>query len=157
MSRSSQVARNLEARIDIAAPPHQVWSVIADLRRMPEFSPQCRRTFVLGQIRTGARMVNLNREGWKVWPTSAQIVRFEPDTALAFRMKENHTVWSFELTPSPTGTTLVQRRDASAGIPTLGITLLDVMFGSQDAFDTILTDGMNTTLKRIKQAVEALT
>lgn len=147
---------DLEATIDIAAAPDRVWRVVGDLRRMPEFSPQCRKTFILGEPREGATMININRDGNRYWwPTTARIVRLEPNRAIAFRMSQNHTVWSFELTPSGGGTTLVQRRDVSAGVPSAIRKVLAIGFGSENKFESVLIDGMNATLAKVKAAVEA--
>lgn len=147
--------RNLEATIDIAAPPEQVWAVVADLRRMPEFSPQCIRMFVIGgEIGVGARTINLNRDGWKRWPTSSKVVRYEPNKAIAFRVVENHVTWSYELTATETGTTLTERRDVSEGVTTFSRKAIAVGLGGEGPFETKLEQGMSTTLSRIKAAVE---
>jgi uncharacterized protein YndB with AHSA1/START domain len=50
--------KNLDASIHIAAAPERVWSVLADLKRMPEWSPQCRRMQPLGRVRDGAYTLN---------------------------------------------------------------------------------------------------
>jgi uncharacterized protein YndB with AHSA1/START domain len=33
----------LQAQIDINAPVSKVWALVSDFRRMPQWSPQCRR------------------------------------------------------------------------------------------------------------------
>ena len=38
----------IEASIEIAAPPAAVWELVSDLRNMPRWSPQCRKTIVRG-------------------------------------------------------------------------------------------------------------
>jgi uncharacterized protein YndB with AHSA1/START domain len=149
------MSRNLNATIEIAATPERVWSVIGDPRKMPEFSPQTRRTVILsGEVGTNALMLNVNRHSWKVWPTTARIVRYEPNRALAFRMSQNHSVWSLELSPSADGTALTQRRDVSAGVPGSIRKLLGLMFRSEENFESILVEGMNSTLAKIKAAAE---
>ncbi|MET0317067.1 MAG: SRPBCC family protein, partial [Rhodococcus fascians] len=74
----------LEASTEIAASPAEVWRVVSDLSRMPEWSPQTIRMRVLGPLRVGARTINLNKHGWKVWPTTSTIVRCDPKEAIAF-------------------------------------------------------------------------
>lgn len=146
--------RDLEATIEISATPERVWSLMGDPRHMPEFSPQCRRTFLPGGARVGGLMINVNRQGWKFWPTTARITRFEPDRTLAFRMNESHAVWSFELTPSAAGTTLTQRRGESADITALSRALIDLGLGGDKSFEQTLLAGMDLTLRRIKAAAE---
>ncbi|QLY30683.1 SRPBCC family protein [Nocardia huaxiensis] len=147
--------KNLEASIDIAAPPEKVWNVVSDLKRMPEFSPQCIRMQPLGSVRTGTWTINLNKDGAKVWPTTSRIVRFEPNRALAFRMTENRTIWSFTLEPTATGTKVTQRRDVVGQVPWIIRKMIDTSLGGEQNFETGLEQGMNETLGKIKRVVEA--
>lgn len=145
----------LEATIDIAAPPSEVWQVVSDLSRMPEWSATTRRMRVLGPVREGARTVNLNKVGWKVWPTTSTVVRCDENEAIAFRMNENRTTWSYELTPTASGTTLTERRIPSAGgVPKPIAFAIDKLFGGTANFEDQLTESMNDSLARIKKAVE---
>ena len=148
-------AKNLEASIDIAAPPGQVWEVVSDLKRMPEWSPQCRRMQPLGKVRAGTRTINLNKQGWKYWPTTSKVVRFEPNKTIAFRVLENRSVWSFEITPNANGSTLTQRREippsGTSWISSFGI---EKALGGNTSFEVALVDGMNSTLSKIKSAAE---
>ena len=145
----------LEATIEIAAPPAKVWALVSDLRNMSRWSPQCAKTFVLGgETRVGARMINVNRRGFLVWPTQATVVRFSPEREVAFRVKENFTVWSYELEPTETGTRLTSRREAPHGISDLSVGLTKVAFGGVESFAEELVAGMNETLRKIKADAE---
>ena len=88
----------------MAADPARVWSLVSDLPRMAEWSPQVVRSFVrTGRpIQLGTRLLNVNRRGLLVWPTQSKVVRFEPHQEIAFRVKDNFTVWSFTLEPTAT-------------------------------------------------------
>ncbi|WP_068280435.1 SRPBCC family protein [Aldersonia kunmingensis] len=144
----------LEASIDISAAPEQVWAVVSDLERMPEWSPQCTKMKVLGEMREGARTLNLNKDGWKRWPTTARVVRFEPNRAVAFRVVENRMVWSFEIEPTDSGTRLTQRRDVSGGQSAFSRYSIKFALGGETDFETKLLAGMNSSLGKIKAAVE---
>jgi uncharacterized protein YndB with AHSA1/START domain len=148
------MAHPLEASIDIAAAPERVWAVVSDLERMPEWSPQCTWMKVFGPVREGALTLNLNRDGWKRWPTTARVVRFEPNRAVAFRIIDNRMVWSFELEPIETGTRVTQRRDVSAGQTAYSRRAIDLALGGEKEFEPKLVAGMHDTLGRIKAAVE---
>ena len=101
----------LQAQIDIDAPVTKVWSLVSDLSRMPQWSPQCRLMKTLGgPLRQGSRTINLNRRKYLFWPTTSRITEFIPDKKLAFRVNENRTVWSYELEPTATGTRLTESR-----------------------------------------------
>ncbi|MFD3509138.1 SRPBCC family protein [Nocardia sp. NPDC058666] len=145
----------LEASIDIAAAPEKVWSVLADLRRMPEFSPTTVKMVAVGGIRDGAYTVNINKVGWKIYPTTSRIVRFEPNTAFAFRMNENRTTWTYELSPTATGTRLVETRTVDPkGLPAWLTKAIDVAMGGEQKFEADLVAGMQETLSKVKVAAE---
>ncbi|WP_442790035.1 SRPBCC family protein [Nocardia sp. CDC160] len=146
---------NLTATIDIDAEPAQVWSVVSDLRRMPEWSYQCRAMRPLGTIRQGAHTVNWNHRGRKYWPTVSRIERFEPGRAVAFRTLSNNSVWSFEITPTATGSRLIHRRDVPPeGTKWISRIIVEHILGGEQNFDVEMLDGMNTTLDKIKSVVE---
>ena len=147
----------LEVSTTIDAPPEQVWQLVSDLRRMPRWSPQCAKTFVRGggRVGLGSRMININRKGLLVWPTQSKVVRYEPGREIAFRIKENFTVWSFTLQPEGTGTKVVQRREAPQGISDISVRLTKVALGGVDDFTDDLRAGMARTLAGIKADAEA--
>ena len=70
----------LQAEVDINAPVTKVWELISDLTKMPQWSPQCRVMKPLGEVRQGARTVNVNRRGRLFWPTTCRITEFVPLT-----------------------------------------------------------------------------
>ncbi|WP_433660088.1 SRPBCC family protein [Nocardia sp. CA-128927] len=147
--------KNLEAVIDISAPPDQVWAVVSDLKRMPEFSPQCVRMLPLGTPKAGTWVLNLNTDGKKYWPTTARIVRYEPNQAFAFKINENRSIWSYTLEPTETGTRLIERRDVPNGTSWFSRKSIDAALGGEAPFEELLVRGMNETLGKIKTVVEA--
>ncbi|MEV0947959.1 SRPBCC family protein [Rhodococcus sp. NPDC049939] len=150
------MANPLEAKIDIAATPQEVWAIVSDLKRMSEWSPQCRQMRVIGgTIRKGTRTFNINRKGFIVWPTTSKVVRFEPSKEIAFRIPENGAVWSYELEPIAGGTTVIERREVPTDVSKLSQFMVKTFFGSNDDFEADLINGMNTTLARIKSEAES--
>lgn len=146
----------IEASIDIAAPPAAVWALVSDLRNMSRWSPQCRKTIVRGGVmQQGTKMININRRGLLFWPTQAMVTEFVPERKIAFRIRENWTVWSFELSPTPDGgTRVVQRREAPKGISDVSVKLTNAVLGGVEDFTTELQQGMNQTLRKIKHDAE---
>jgi len=145
----------LEASVEIAAPPAVVWSLVGDLQAMPRWSPQTAKSFLRGSNGLGARFLNINRKGLLVWPTQSKVVRFEEGTEIAWRIKENLTIWSLRLEPSADGgTRLVQRREAPDGISDVSVRLTKVAFGGVPRFTETLHQGMVDTLARIKAEAE---
>ena len=146
---------SLQESIEIAAPPERVWSLVTDLPRMASWSPQVVTTFLRRPVRLGTRAVNLNRRGPLLWPTRSKVVRFEPHSDFAFRIKENAVIWSFTLEPTATGTRLTQRRETPDGITPVSRALQQGVLGGVGRFSGELREGMRETLARIKADAEA--
>lgn len=146
----------LSAAITIDAYPAQVWALVADLERMSAWSPQVVKTVAFGKpVRLGTRFVNLNHQGRKHWPTTARVVRYEPEREIAFRITENRTVWSFRLEEADGGTLLTHRRETPAGISALSTVLTRYFLGGKELFEREMQAGMEQTLERIKADIEA--
>lgn len=149
------MARTLEATIDIDAAPNDVWTIVSDLKRMGEWSPQCATMRVLGgPVREGTKTINVNRRGLLVWPTRSKVIRFEPNKSIAFRITDNRTIWSYELEPTGSGTRVTERREAPNGTTKISQFLVKTVFGGNDGFEQELVQGMNSTLRRIKTEAE---
>lgn len=146
----------IEATIDIAAPPAKVWALVSDLRNMARWSPQTAKSFLRGQNGPGARFLNINRKGLLVWPTQTKVVRYQEGTEIAWRVKENFTVWSLRLEPTADGgTRVVQTREAPDGISDVSVNLTKVAFGGVPKFTRTLQADMGRTLALIKAEAEA--
>jgi uncharacterized protein YndB with AHSA1/START domain len=147
----------LQAHVDTNAPVAKGWELISDLRRMPEWSPQCRWMKPFGPVRQGTRTLNLNRRNRMFWPTTCTVVEVVPDRKLAFRVDANKTVWSYELESTGEGTRLIESRHAENGVTALSNLSVKALFGGTDNFESELVDGMNASLARIKAAAEDAT
>ena len=144
----------LQAQVDINAPVSRVWALISDLRRMPEWSPQCRWMKPLGPLRQGTRTLNLNRRNRMFWPTTCTIVEVVPDKKLAFRVDANRTIWSYELEAHGKGTRVIESRHAENGVSAFSSLSQNALFGGATNFERELLEGMNTSLAKIKAAAE---
>ena len=144
----------ISASVDVAADPESVWELVSDVRRMSDWSPECRRIVVLGSPKegVGTTFLGVNRRGWAMWPTTSTVVRYEPARAVAWRTRESGATWTYELTPTDSGTTLTGRRDLPAY--TLGTTMMAPLIGGAQGHDQELADGIRTTLERIRTTVE---
>lgn len=148
-------AKTLEATIDVAAPADRVWALVSDLRRMARWSPQVVTSIQRGPVGAGSRALNINRSGWKVWPTRSQVVRFEPGREIAFRIAENKQVWSYRLEPTADGGThVVQRREGPDGLSAVSAKFQGLLWKGTEAFDAEILAGMKQTLERLKADAE---
>lgn len=151
-------APELRDSIHVAASPERVWALVGDVRRLPDWSPQVDSTRLrsgFDSVRLGTQFTNRNSDGELVWTTHAEVVRFEPQREIAFRVEENWVIWSFTLTPVGDGVELVQRRDAPDGISDLSLELTNGFMGGVEAFTASMRAGMRLTLERIKAEAEA--
>ena len=144
----------ISAFVEVAASPESVWEVISDVRRMSEWSPECRKIVVIGSPKqgVGTTFLGVNRRGWAVWPTTSKVVRYEPGRALAWKTRESGATWSYELTPTDSGTSITGRRELPSF--TVGTKVMAPLIGGAEGHDEELADGIRTTLERIKVAVE---
>ncbi|WP_370289325.1 SRPBCC family protein [Nocardioides sp.] len=151
----------LQDTIEIDAPAEKVWSLVTDIPRMAKWSPQVVKSTVKGgHVQLGATFSNLNKQGLKRWPTAGKVVRFSPPTAtaagdFAFRIRENKTVWSFQVEPLDGGRTrLTERRETPDGVSGISMLLTKVVLGGQEGFTAELRRGIRQTLERIKAESE---
>jgi hypothetical protein len=142
----------ISATVEMKAGPEAVWNVVSDLARMPEFSPELRRAYVLGKPGLGANIIGINRRRAVVWPTTSKVVRWEPGRAVAWKTRESGATWVYELEPTATGTKLTGRRVLPRF--TFGTSLLGPVIGGAAGHDVELAHGIRTTLERIRTAVE---
>jgi hypothetical protein len=147
------VPARISATVEMKARPDEVWRVVSDLGRMPEFSPELRKAFVIGKPGLGTNIIGINRRKAVVWPTTSKVVRWEPGHAVAWKTRESGATWVYELEPAATGTTVTGRRVLSKF--TLGTTLLGPAIGGAQGHDAELAEGIRTTLERIRATVEA--
>lgn len=146
----------LEASIEIDAPPTTVWAIVSDLKGMGERSPQAWKVLSVGAIKRGTIMVNINKQGGKVWPTTARVVTFDPLQEIAFKIMENGSVWAYTLSELDGGsrTKLVEQRRAPNGTTKLSQFLIKKAMGGDERFERALVKGMERTLTTIKAEAE---
>lgn len=148
-------AKNLEVHTSIDASPADIWLVVSDLRRMPQWSPQCRMMLPLGTLKEGSYTINMNRQGWKFWPTVSKVLRFEFNRAVSFRTLTNDSVWEFEIAQAAIGSVLTERRLVPpGGTKRFSENIVEHMLGGEVPFDAEMEEGMRTTLAKIKSAIE---
>lgn len=157
MTSTSAATRELRAEATVAAPPEQVWALLTDLDRMPEWSPELLRMVPLkpGGLRVGQWYLGLNRRKAVVWPTRNVVAELEPGRVLAWDTKSSGARWIWEVSADPAGTRVVHRRPVPRGVTLLSKLFAPVALGGSDEHADELEAGMAQTVARLKAAAEA--
>lgn len=101
-----------EVAVSMAAPAQRVYDLIADVERVGEWSPECRRAAWIDGASgpaVGARFRGWNR--WKLsrWSRLCEVIEAEPGRSFAFRTvpgrgpSADSTVWRYDIAPSADG------------------------------------------------------
>ncbi|WP_432095819.1 SRPBCC family protein [Streptomyces sp. bgisy100] len=84
-------APEVAERLTVRVPPGTAWAAVSDVRRMGEWSPECRGAWLLGRgggigggIRPGTRFLGRNRASWLPWVTLCRVVEAVPGERFAF-------------------------------------------------------------------------
>ena len=102
-----------EVAIEIRARPEDIYLLLADVRRMGEWSPECVRCrWLRGATgaRPGARFRGTSRNGWHRWSTRATIVTADPGRQLAFHVTYLGlpvASWRYDFTPGDAESTVL--------------------------------------------------
>ena len=106
--------RTVSIRVDGSV--SAVYRLVSDVRRIGEWSPECRSAVWLEDRRgPGARFRGSNRSGLNRWSRICEVLVDDRDREFAWRTvpggptMDDSTEWSFVLEPAGVGTLLTQR------------------------------------------------
>lgn len=149
-----------EARVHIDATPDEVYALVADVTRMPEWSPEILRCEWLDgatEASVGARFVATNKvrrgPSWKNRPV---VTVAEPGRELAFSRTEKlagTVVWRYRFAPEGAGTQVVESYEVTEPLTRAGWFVIGRLFGCRDR-RAELRDGMRQTLDRLRVEAE---
>lgn len=156
MTSTTAAARELRAEATVAAPPEQVWALLTDLGRMPQWSPELVAMLPLkpGGLRVGQWYLGLNRRKAVVWPTRSVVAVLEPGRTLAWDTTSSGARWIWEVSPEGDGTRVVHRRPVPGHITLLSKLFAPLALGGSDEHADELEAGMARTVERLKAAAE---
>jgi uncharacterized protein YndB with AHSA1/START domain len=143
---------------DIDAPAEQVWSMITDVTRMGEWSPETTSAaWVKGATGPvpGAKFQGTNRNGKRTWKTVATVIDAEPGRSFSFRVVAagvKIAEWRYDIEPTDTGCRVTESwTDLRPGFFKRPSGMIS---GVSDRPSHNRT-GMEQTLSRLKAAAEA--
>jgi hypothetical protein len=110
------VEPTISRSVPVAADPATIWSMITDLPRMGDFSPEnVGGVWVDGATgpAIGAKFRGTNRNGGKQWWTRVRVVACEPDRLFTFDVRTPFGVrvsrWSYRITRTDDGCVLTEQ------------------------------------------------
>lgn len=146
---------------EIAATPERVYSLISDISRMGEWSPECVHCeWTAGATgpAVGARFKARNKgTRGPAWFNKPEVIVADPGREFAFNRKGpgiGSYTWRYRLEPIASGTRVIESYEVERPLPKAMNWLTEKWTGSQDR-DADLRSGMQTTLARLKAAAEA--
>lgn len=148
---------NGSASIVINRPAVDVFSVLEDITRMGEWSPECTggRWVApatgpgLGVKFEGDNVAKVGPLTLKKWTTTSEITEYVPGKVLEF-IAEGYTTWRYEISERDGATSVTESYSHK---PYEGWQKL--VYGTLARRDASMVKGMEQTLARIKAALEA--
>ena len=142
----------------IAAPAERVWSLIADLPRMGEWSPETDRVSWRGRHTSavpGARFVGHNRNGVRRWSTRGVVRTAVPGRELSFDISFAGfpvSRWTYRIEPDGDGCVVTESTEDRRGpfMPWISAPFTGVIDRSRHNART-----MQATLDRLRVSAEA--
>jgi len=146
--------------LHIAAPAHEIFDLVADVTRTPEFSPEILRcTWLDGATgpAVGARFASLNKVPRRPpWTNKPVITVYEPNQTFTFTRTEKlaGTIeWSYRFEPDGDGTLVTESYRVTDPLTRIAWFMISVLFARPDR-RTDLRTGMELTLQRMRAAIE---
>jgi len=149
-----------EATEVIAAPADRLWSMVADVTRIGEWSPEVvRAEWIEGATgpAVGARFKGHNRRGKAKWSTTCKVLECEVGAVFAFAVGSSatpDTIWRFRFEPESGGTRVTESFELVKPLGLFSNLVTRVTIGVKDR-RADLEDGARQTLAALKQSVES--
>ncbi len=151
-----------EVRVVIDASPDEVYALVADVTRMPEFSPElldCRWLDGATGPAVGARFTARNKVArGPAWGNKPVITSIEPGRSISWARSEpfaGTVEWRYRLDPEGAGTVVTESYEVTKPITRLGWLIITTM--SPGDRRAQMRQGMEETLRRIKATAEGTT
>jgi hypothetical protein len=142
------------------ASPEDVYALVADVTRMPEFSPEILRcTWLDGATgpAVGARFAARNKvPNRPPWTNKPVVTVVEPGRAFAFARTEKFAgtvAWSYRFEPEGSGTRVTESYEVTKPLSRFGWFIIGVLFARKNRRADLRT-GMEQTLDRMRAVAE---
>src|SRR5438270_365607 len=147
--------------LHMRAGPDDVYALVADVTRTPEFSPEileCRWLDGATGPAVGARFKARNKVANRpAWHNKPVVTVVDPGRQFAFARTEpfGGTVeWNYRFEPDSDGTLVTESYTVTKPLSPVGWFIIGVLFGRKDRHSD-LRSGMQHTLERLRDVAEA--
>ena len=147
-----------QASVHVAVPPDQLYALVADVTRIPEWSPETHATeWKAGSTRAepGARFVGRNRFGWLRWSMPCVIETADPGRELTWStlyMGRKITRWSYRFEARDGGTEVTESYASVDKIPEPFNALSGLLFRRHTDW---MPENIKLSLERLKTVAES--
>jgi hypothetical protein len=149
-----------ELSIHVDAPARELYELVSDVTRTPQFSPEVVKCVWLDGATgpaVGARFEATNTVGrGRQWNNRPVVTVADPGREFAFARTERlagTVAWRYRFEPEAGGTRITESYEVTRPITRLGWLLIERMYGCRDR-RAELRDGMRQTLERIRAIAE---
>lgn len=149
-----------EASVVVQADAGRVWSMITDVTRMGEWSPETEwAEWIDGATgpAVGARFRGHNRKGRTRWSTACEVIESQPGKAFAFavgKAAKPETVWRYRFEPVADGVQVTESFELTKPLGFGSRLVTWVTTGVKDR-PADMEEGVRATLAALKRAAES--
>jgi uncharacterized protein YndB with AHSA1/START domain len=150
-------ARQGVVHTHIDAPPEKVWSLVASLERMGEWSPECYRVTWLdgatSPAKPGTHFKGRNKWGPVSWAMACEVKTAQPGREISWSTVQHGrdlVTWKYNFEPEGSGTNVTESFEVH-WLPPLARFFEDLLMVNRDRSRE---DAMRATLERIKGVAE---
>jgi hypothetical protein len=151
---SSKSPLNITVSSVIAADPDSLYDLVADVTRMPAYSPETVEVRWIGdrhEPAVGASFKGVNKLGFLSWATKPTVVAADPGERFAFKVPgASGPTWTYTFEPVDGGTRVTESMSQDKPSPAI-IRFLQRRAGVTDRA-AHLRSGMTTTLTNLATA-----
>ena len=148
-----------EASVVVRADAGRVWSMVTDVTRMGEWSPETERAeWIDGATgpAVGARFKGHNRKGRTRWSTTCEVIESQPGQVFAFavgKAAKPETVWRYRFEPVAEGVQVTESFELTKPLGFGSRLVTRVTTGVKDR-PADMEEGVRATLAALKRVAE---
>ena len=137
----------------VGASPSEVYAVVSDIRRIPEWSPECiRAEWIAPNLFRGTNRRRLGR-----WSTTANVVTADLGREFSFAVQlggADFTKWSYRTESHPSGCLLSEEMQMCVDLPLPALLFERIALRVKDRRSD-LQGNIDQSLRRIRELIES--